>query len=60
MITRFQEWRLSSLEGSLASIEKDILQEKIKAWQDLILPMYHFIDQFHKYQELKQDKKVLE
>ena len=55
-----QERRISSLESSLVSIEKDILQEKVKCWQDLLLPTYQFIDLWHKYQGLKEDKKLLE
>jgi hypothetical protein len=55
-----QERRISSLEGSLISIEKDILQEKVKCWQDLLIPTYQFLDLWHKYQGLKQDKKLLE
>jgi hypothetical protein len=55
-----QERRISSLEGSLVSIEKDILQEKVKCWQDLLIPTYQFLDLWHKYQGLKEDKKLLE
>lgn len=55
-----QERRISSLESSLVSLEKDILQEKIKCWQDLLIPTYQFLDLWHKYQGLKQDKKLLE
>jgi len=52
--------RVSALESQLVSIEKDILQEKIKTWQDLVKPSMYFIDLFQKYQQLKQDKKLLE
>jgi hypothetical protein len=55
-----QERRISSLESSLVSIEKDILQEKVKCWQDLLLPTYQFLDLFAKYRALKEDKKLLE
>jgi hypothetical protein len=55
-----QERRISSLESSLFSIEKDILQEKVKCWQDLLIPTYQFLDLWHKYQGLKEDKKLLE
>jgi hypothetical protein len=55
-----QERRISSLEGSLISIEKDIMQEKVKCWQDLLMPTYQFLDLWHKYQGLKEDKKLLE
>jgi hypothetical protein len=55
-----QERRISSLEGSLVSIEKDILQEKIKCWQDLLIPTYQFLDLWHKYEGIKEDKKLLE
>ena len=55
-----QDRRISMLESQLVSIEKDIMQERIACWRDVLLPMYHFIDQFHKYQQLKQDKKLLE
>ncbi len=55
-----QERRISSLESSLISIEKDILQEKVKCWQDLLIPTYQFLDLWHKYQGLKEDKKLLE
>ena len=52
--------RVSALESQLVSIEKDILQEKVKCWQDLVKPSIYFIDLFHKYQGLKQDKKLIE
>ncbi len=52
--------RRSALESQLVSIEKDILQEKVKCWQDLVKPSMYFIDLFHKYQGLKQDKKLIE
>ena len=52
--------RVSALESQLVSIEKDILQERIKTWQDLVKPSMYFIDLFQKYQQLKQDKKLLE
>ena len=52
--------RVSALESQLVSIEKDILQEKVKCWQDLVKPSMYFIDLFHKYQGLKQDKKLIE
>jgi len=52
--------RVSALESQLVSIEKDILQEKIKCWQDLVKPSIYFFELFHKYQGLKQDKKLIE
>jgi hypothetical protein len=51
--------RVSALESQLVSIEKDILQEKQKCWSDLVKPSMYFIDLFHKYQSLKQDKKLI-
>jgi len=55
-----QERRISSLESSLVSIEKDILQEKIKCWQDLVQPSIYFIDLYHKLKQMENDKKLLE
>ena len=52
--------RISALESSLMSIEESILQEKQKCWSDLVKPSMYFIDLFHKYQGLKQDKKLIE
>jgi len=52
--------RISALESSLISIEKEILQEKVKCWQDLLIPTYRFLDLFAKYKGLKEDKKLLE
>ncbi|MBT7706543.1 hypothetical protein HN747_03775 [archaeon] len=55
-----QDRRTGSLEASLVSIEKDILQEKIKCWQDLVKPSMYFIELVNQYQKLKQDKRLLE
>ena len=52
--------RVSALEAQLVSIEKDILQEKVKCWQDIVKPSMYFIDLFHKYQGIKQDKELIE
>ena len=52
--------RVSALESQLVSIEKDILQEKQKCWSDLVKPSMYFLDLFHKYQSLKEDKKLIE
>jgi hypothetical protein len=52
--------RVSALESQLVSLEKDILQEKVKCWQDLLIPTYRFLDLFAKYKGLKEDKKLLE
>jgi hypothetical protein len=52
--------RVSALESQLVSIEKDILAEKVKCWQDLLTPTYIFLDLFAKYKGLKEDKKLLE
>lgn len=53
------ERRLSTLESQLIDIDKNILDEKVKCWQDLVKPMEYFTSLFHKYQELKNDKKLL-
>ena len=53
------ERRMSSLENSLLDIDKNMLDEKVKCWQDLVKPMEYFTSLFGKYQELKQDKKLL-
>lgn len=53
------ERRMSSHENSLLDIDKHMLDEKVKCWQDLVDPMQYLVTFFHKYQELKQDKKLL-
>ena len=53
------ERRLSSLENSLIDIDKHMLDEKEKCWQDLVKPMEYFTSLFGKYQELKQDKRLI-
>ena len=54
------ERRISALETQLIDIDKTMLTEKVKCWTDLIQPMDNFITLFHKYEALKQDKKLLE
>ena len=54
------ESRESQLENQLLTIDKHILDEKVRCWSDLVNPMENFIDHFHKLQALKQDKKLLE
>jgi len=56
---RGSERRMSMLEGQLIDIDKNMLDEKVKCWQDLVDPMQNLLTLFHQYQELKNDKKLL-
>ncbi len=52
--------RSSMLESQLIDIDKNILDEKVKCWNDILKPMQYFIELHGKYQALKQDRKLLE
>jgi len=53
------ERRISMLENSLIDIDKNMLEEKVKCWNDILKPTQYLVQIFHKYQELKQDKRLL-
>ncbi len=50
----------SMLTGQLITIDKIMAEEKVKCWQDLQRPMGYFVDLYHKYKELKNDRKLLQ
>ena len=47
------------LTKEMLALDKDKLDEKVQCWKDLITPMTYFVELFHQYQQLKQDKKLL-
>ena len=53
------ERRKSMLEKERNSLELRMFENKHETWKDLNEPISYFIEQWHKRQELKQDKKIL-
>jgi len=53
------ERRKSMLEKERNGLEMRMLENKHETWKDLNEPISYFIEQWHKRQELKQDKKIL-
>lgn len=53
------ERRKSMLEKERNGLEMRMLENKHEAWKDLNEPISYFVEQWHKRQELKQDKKIL-
>ncbi|MCK4792644.1 MAG: hypothetical protein KAV87_53435 [Desulfobacteraceae bacterium] len=54
------ERRKSMLIKELHSLDRQKLEEKLTCWKDLTEPTSYLVSLFHKNQELKQDKKLLE
>ena len=54
------ERRRSTLLSELFKVYKDRFDEQVNCWKDLQEPMRYFINLFHQYKNLKQDKKLLE
>ncbi|RLF29178.1 MAG: hypothetical protein DRN14_02715 [Thermoplasmata archaeon] len=54
------ERRKSMLEKERTTIEKMMLENKHQTWKDLNEPISYFVDEWHKRQELKQDRKILD
>lgn len=50
----------STMLSELNSIEKQRLDEKVKCWQDILMPVNYFMELYHKNKALKQDKNMLE
>ena len=53
------ERRRSMLEKERNTIEKQRLEHKLQAWEDLNEPIRYLIQDFHKHRELKNDQKIL-
>ena len=53
------ERRKSMLEKERNGLEMQMLENKHETWKDMNEPISYFIEQWHKRQELKQDKKIL-
>jgi len=51
---------INSLDSQIIVLEQQKLQERVKCWNDLLMPMKDFLDLFFKHKELEQDKKMLE
>ncbi len=56
---RSSDRRVSMLESQLVTIDKHMLDEKVKCWQDIVKQMSYFITLFHEYKNLHNDKKLL-
>lgn len=54
------ERRKSMLIKELHNFDRQKLEEKLNCWKDLTEPTSYLVNLFHKNQELKQDKKLLE
>lgn len=53
------ERRKSMLEKEKNSLEMRMLENRHETWKDLNEPITYFINEWHKRQELKQDRKIL-
>jgi hypothetical protein len=53
------ERRRSMLEKERNTIEKQQLEHKLQAWEDLTNPIRYLIQDFHKHRELKNDQETL-
>jgi len=53
------ERRRSMLEKERNTIEKQQLEHKLQAWDDLNEPIRYLIQDFHKHRELKSDQKTM-
>lgn len=54
------ERRKSMLIKELHGLDRQKLEEKLNCWKDLSEPVNYLVGLFHKNQELKQDKKLLD
>jgi hypothetical protein len=52
--------QISTLTSQLFQVYTAKFQEKVECWKDLKEEMKYFINLFHKYKGLSQDKKMLE